>query len=153
MLRNLTHLINCLLEQTLKEFGEYILKLVFDGDLRVLPPTKASPNSKGFILCLKNRGSQNPQCCTLPQSLNEKVELSTGRDLTLYLPDRNMLSWLLTKGIQYIKALLLGGEHPKTTDSVDSIKSKQKETIHPSVQRQFTPMPFNVTIFLELRGL
>lgn len=75
-----------------KEFAEYILKLVFDGELRVLPPTKASPNSKGFILCLKNRGSQNPQFCTLPQPLNEKVELAVGQYLTLRLPDRNMLS-------------------------------------------------------------
>lgn len=135
-----------------EELAEYLLKLVLDGELRVLPPAKASPNSKGFILCLNNRGSQNHQFCTLPQPLNEKAELSVGWYLTLYLPDRNRLSWRLTKGIQFPKELL-GGEHPKATDSVDSMKSKQKETIHPSVQRQFTPMPFSVTIFLELRGV
>jgi hypothetical protein len=64
-----------------------------------------------------------------------------------------MLSQLLNKGIQYFKELLLGGEHPKTTDSVDSIKSKQRETIHPSVQRQFTPIPFSVAIILEFTGV
>lgn len=60
MLRNLAQLIHCVLWQTLKEFAEYILKLMFDGELRVLLSTKASPNSKGFVLCLKNRGTQNP---------------------------------------------------------------------------------------------
>lgn len=57
-----------------------------------------------------------------------------------------MLSWPLTKGIQDFKKLLLGGDQPKTPGSVDSMENKQKETIHPSVEREFTPVPFRVAI-------
>jgi hypothetical protein len=64
-----------------------------------------------------------------------------------------MLSWPLTKGTEYFKRpVLLGGEQPKIADSVDSTESKQKESIHPSVQRQFTPIPLIVSVILSVRA-
>lgn len=68
----------------IKKRAEYVLKLMLDGELRVLLSTKASPNSKGFVLCLQERGTQNPEFCALPQPLNEEGDFSAGRYLPLF---------------------------------------------------------------------
>lgn len=91
---------------------------MFNGEPKILLSTKASPNSKGFVFLLEEQRN--------PQPVIEKAGLSVRLYLTLCLPDGNMLTWPLTKGVEYFKKLLLGGDQPKTADSVDSVENNRR---------------------------
>lgn len=121
---------------------------------------KASPNDTAFILCRKNGVGQNPQFRPFhrSQSMRKVEPISISHPArwdsacTLYLQeDENMLCWPSPKRAEYFqRPIFLGGELPKIAGSGDSTESKSKETIHPNVQRQFTPTSFMVSSIPEI---
>lgn len=139
----------------LREFAKFILKLLFDWDLRnELWSQQSISKWHNFCFILEEWSGLKLLVQTVsPQSVNEKVEaISMGQCWTLYLQDENV-SWPQTKRTEYFKRpILLGGEQPKIAGSVDSTESKQKENIRSNVQRQFIPTSCIVSSIPEIMG-